>query len=684
MPTSATHITIVQRLALEPKYAGLLGNPLPEDPADTQAVQDAKDLNRFACLGAVGPDFLYALLDYGAGLQALEDFAAKTAGTFHCFGELMGQINRLVDGELSLLTDGLFDSLEATVGLLTGVVKEGFLAAIVSAGFNPWPWIQPRRETDQPRSAWFWADYLHYVRTGKFAQKLLDNAAGNDKLMAYAAGYGTHYVTDTVGHPFVNEVVGAPWRLAWQRHHLVENFIDTYVWDRWHVQSPEPQQPSAEERPADIVFGDLAQRPASERAPLTSSRLNDLVEIGLQGAPDPFQSIVTGVCESIGKGLFDFGVPLDPMFTTPNDADFVAWTKLIEQTLHDVYADDHPTNLGNGGFPTADDIGAAYMMFRFLLSMTTEENVPEPVPPDVTGDIEQALQQLEQKIAQDLGQIGPPPLPSSSGSFSFENALKSLEQLAEWAVNATEAVAEAVFDTLKGLADLATDATAVELAKTALWLLDTALFGLYRHFRDVLVINAYVPPFTDELSTTNGGLSLDTLWTLMGPPPSSYPGEELQEATKTTGSSYNPTVPNGPTMEQPATTPGPYAGHVVISNLSPGGGRATPDVFIDDTGPISVPQRDGMFTAGGPLPFDGKSSFGPADRLFGNAMDNCRTYLDLVLGGFGDAVLPDYNLDGDRGYAWPCWDVQPGTFLDPFPPHAPARNPVTAEVQPLQ
>jgi hypothetical protein len=22
-----------------------------------------------------------------------------------------------------------------------------------------------------------------------------------------------------------------------------------------------------------------------------------------------------------------------------------------------------------------------------------------------------------------------------------------------------------------------------------------------------------------------------------------------------------------------------------------------------------------------------------------------------------DPTLPDYNLDGDRSYAWPCWDV---------------------------
>ena len=46
----------------------------------------------------------------------------------------------------------------------------------------------------------------------------LDNGiTGNPNLIAYSLGYTTHYVTDVVGHPFVNQVVGGPWRLYWQR-----------------------------------------------------------------------------------------------------------------------------------------------------------------------------------------------------------------------------------------------------------------------------------------------------------------------------------------------------------------------------------------------------------------------------------------------------------------------------------
>jgi hypothetical protein len=37
-------------------------------------------------------------------------------------------------------------------------------------------------------------------------------------------------------------------------------------------------------------------------------------------------------------------------------------------------------------------------------------------------------------------------------------------------------------------------------------------------------------------------------------------------------------------------------------------------------------------------------------------MDNCKF---AILHWLDPAFeLPDYNLDGDRGYAWPCWDVE--------------------------
>src|SRR5207247_1147947 len=103
---------------------------------------------------------------YGADLQDLENFLMKIAGTFQCLGELMGKVDRYVSGIESEITFGISDSLKETFTLITGVFKEGLMALVIDAGVNLWPVFEPAREKDQPREKWYWADYLHYIRTG--------------------------------------------------------------------------------------------------------------------------------------------------------------------------------------------------------------------------------------------------------------------------------------------------------------------------------------------------------------------------------------------------------------------------------------------------------------------------------------------------------------------------------------
>lgn len=641
MPTAGTHITIIQRLALDPVLQPFLGDP------GAAADSPAGKLMRFANLGAVGPDIFYAMADYGSELQDIEDFYIKVIGTFEAIGDALGQIQRYIDGVVNTLTLDIVEQIENTVSLITGVVKDFALGLLIESGYNFWPFFEAARQRDHPRTEWFWADYLHYVRSGCFVAKLLELGKNNPNLRAYALGYLTHYVTDVVGHPYVNQVVQAPWRLYWQRHHLVENFIDAYVWDRWHVPNSPPSSPTAAEQPPDSVTN--SPNPIGSGAPFTFARLNDLIAIGIPSLGDPIDSFVTSLAQQIAKGAADLGISAVTDPPSPSDADFVEWTKMMADALKAVYKDDpHPRLLETGpdprlgGYPRPDDIAAAYGVMRFILKLTTEEKIQEPQPPNIVSDISQAVQDLINNVEHDIGSLRPPPVPSFRGHFSLSSLWDAIKNLAEWVADSVEKLAKTAFDFIKGIVNVV--ATAVSDAiKFAFFLINKALFALYRSVRDVLVLAAYSVPFTDELAASMGAqFNTTDLWQTKGNlSPGQYPVEEIAEERKYSGSGYAPIVP--PNQQTNSVEQRPIE---FIAPYQPG----LPDLFID--APLGP---DDLFSIKGPVPLGEDNS-----RNFGGAMANCQRGILLAIGKLpGSLVLPNYNLDGDRGYAWPCWQVHP-------------------------
>ena len=134
----------------------------------------------------------------------------------------------------------------------------------------------------------------------------------------------------------------------------------------------------------------------------------------------------------------------------------------------------------------------------------------------------------------------------------------------------------------------------------------------------------------------------------------------------------------------------------------------TPDDMLDSP----VTGTHDMFAATGPAPAttaplpnpDGSTlanleTFNGSERYFGSIMANCERALQFAvpyLTGTAypqDTVLPDYNLDSDRGYAWPCWDVDwtyrnpatpfPWNGCDPYPSDTLARVWSTAIPTPI-
>jgi Zinc dependent phospholipase C len=656
MPTSATHITIVQRIAdSAPQYRARLGDPDPTLPLTDPAAQRM----RFASLGACGPDFLYLLMDYASDVQDLENILVKAAATFDSLGALMAGVQQYVDSTLSAVSNGLSDSIRDTSKLLSAVTQEGLFALLASGGFNPLAFFEARRQSDYPREEWFWADVLHYWRSGKFAENLVQDAnqSGDPNLIAYALGYTTHYVTDVVGHPFVNQVVGGPWRLYWQRHHLVENFMDAYVWDRWHSPMPAPV---VGEPPLDRLVP--APNPIGTGAPLSYSRLQDLVNIGAATKPDPVDKIVDDVAMQISSLLSDIGIAVNTEPEPPTDADAVAWSEMFARVIRRTYDGFSPVNLtkpyllaGNvtsrtDGFPTALDVAAAYGAFRLILRVTTEERVVDPAPPDIASDISAAVAKIGADVAKDLGGIPPPPSIPIGGAFDPVAILQAIEQAADWAGKVAEATIQAAMDFVDDA--IAAGATvATDGIKYALWVLAKALYGQYRTFRDVLTLRAYAAPFSDQILASFGNLPAASLWQSPGnPPPGTFPHEETTDQRAKVASRYVPTtVPVAPPELPSLDFVAPYMPSVA-------GATVPPDVFIDaPAGP------DDMFDGtSGPQAEVDDAEKGPIairsdPKNFGGAIANSMRAIDAAVAG--SPVYPDYNLDGDRGYAWPCWDV---------------------------
>lgn len=237
-----------------------------------------------------------------------------------------------------------------------------------------------------------------------------------------------------------------------------------------------------------------------------------------------------------------------------------------------------------------------------------------------------------------------------------------LQELGKWAVDVVQAVvaiADALFELIEAAALVLTYPV-----RYALYHIQRLLYAAYRAFRLVLVMHAYSVPLTPDLFHSFGSFdtSNERLWQSQGNPSELdllYPAGEVEEERETIGSSYSPVIPPLAWEDPPVEFP-------EIAWTAPYDRGSMPEAFIGDLDAVPHPE---MFMASTPL-----EAIDPSWRgNFGGALENCKYAFDAIIpaltepGPFVLPVgfeLPDYNLDGDRGYAWPCWDVDPEVAKD--------------------
>ena len=605
----------------------------------------------YAALGAIGPDLCFFLPDFrdqnGIVLSSvlvkvlsfLEGLYAAIDPYISKWEHYLGPISEDTAEEMSRLTGGLSETVGDISGELSAILVTALEDFFVTQR-DWWSFFSLGLNHGWEEQSYFWSDMLHYRGTDQFGRMLWKNAdaTGDDAARAYALGYISHLATDVTGHAFVNAISGGPFRLHWQRHHLVENHADCF----WYLTDPEPEGP----------------RTIDGYDQLTESALYfDIAFVDRTGAAQSRPSFPPGHTlrdNWIRKRRLD----LDSELGEPIG-------DLLIKTMQDVFYNGapHPKILrGTDGLPTAELLGEAYRLFFRYLKLATVDGFSHepPDPPDVFPN-------LDFPTLTDPNDA--PPGEGDGGSFwdDLLNFILSVISIILFIVEVAIYLATLPWAIL---ADIVT----YPLRLGLYYALELPLYHILKNFRAVLVLTGYMLPMKDEIVRSlievgsTGQESFQQALAEMGdtfggfavPPiepadeqrfadrryPYSHPEFEFRHPWQ-----YPDKDEDGITdipTELPLTTAGPHAV------------QTGPTVLFRDLD-ADIDIRDRLEGATTPAQADAiDHDIAPRHSLgdpvsFSKYLIWLSTRDDPQEDG---SHIPgaDWNLDSDRGYGYHCWD----------------------------
>jgi len=246
MPGPAIHHMVVERLkARIQSNSGLGGSITPAEYAALQALlADPKNLP-YLFVGCHGPDpFFFFTKDLNPAVGKLVEIYNDVGDFLREFEKMLlsavpqpvldalagfeEAANEVIE-DSALLSEikQTFETLNATLTAFSSVLTEGAKAFVTE--FNLYDIVEHPYRDGAKEGEWWWFDAMHYRRTGRFTEAMLE--ATRDMTSPnhlYALGYLTHVAADTVGHAYVNLYSGGPYRNQAQRHKTGENFQDVF------------------------------------------------------------------------------------------------------------------------------------------------------------------------------------------------------------------------------------------------------------------------------------------------------------------------------------------------------------------------------------------------------------------------------------------------------------------------
>jgi hypothetical protein len=614
----------------------------------SQSAREAGELldsQRFyANLGAIGPDLFFFAEDYDfisviatilPVIKFVEDVEKKVEEVIKPIRDVHEFIGDAVDQTLDTLGLGIVTDIEKRIERiekLTTELKKMTIAAGMLQGISPLEtdtgsnalssnpfsrlareWYEvffiPPSQVNYEEVDWYWFDMLHYRHTGDFARNLVQNA-GNDRQKAYALGYLTHIATDVVGHPYVNQIVGGPFRLGVQRHVTAENFMDAHQYREDYDRAV-----------GQTLAADLSMTEA------THEDLHDDIAQLLE--------------------------------------------KTFEDTYGNVV---HPLKLAGNGFLSADQIKTAYELLRRTLNVMGAQKDLKPVPPLSTADedladVIAAINGFDPPPMPPAFVPGMPDFDMES-FFSGEISLTDIaaavgavglsfeEWFDAWMGYLAEAVQyyiETALQLLKLLRDLV-KLTANTMGRPILILLygvELALYELFRIAKKIVSLNGFIYPDPDDMddAVSRSLMSVfdEDLHFVYEPGVPASRQRRGFPKVRASGQSHllapqyqvecQHTLPSfhHPTMEEDVVMP------------------ALPDEFIRE---VAFSEENLIAYAQAASPAETRD-LQDEGRVIGNAVEFGAWLIEKANGPVDQqlekSVFTNWNLDGDRGYGAKSW-----------------------------
>ena len=515
------------------------------------------------------------------------------------------------------------DDLQRLVGMLKDKVSD--IGMWIARDLKPKVDTLAKTDPIPPPADWQARDVMSWKKTGAFVRNLIKKAraTGDQRLEAYAYGYLVGYTCRVCGSPFINSVVGGPFRTQWWRQRFVRNFADAWVYGFYRLQ-PRPT----------IDPADQPSVPYADWPPLCDANLQ--TRLRLDDAPTIDD---VALLDAVGQGN-PFPIIVPPEFSQ-------RWFEAFQET----YGSAVPQLV------TAQSLNGAYVMTYLMLWFQTSGAVlgvlgcrpEEPAPP---GDCGKDPKELDPFQTDNDG--NPVAMPDAKIDDDIDE---------EWVVcgfivsllNPLAAVVSAMTggNVLPSIGvEIADAAVDWGQLRCHLWWYREYMYNAMAGFQRLATMSGFAYP--DPKAFADDKLVLDLVKIK----------KDLESARSLVKSRLRSPFPskiwitydpNDPAdldddkffvklfenfMKDPdAARPG-FETPTTITNV----GEAYPAFFLDDP---ANPLATGDVRSGGPFPF--------REGRFGNVVENA---IDLF--AHIDAPFPNWNLDADRGSGWLTWQFKSG------------------------